>query len=350
MPLLFSLGIHAAFQPSQQSLRSFVRFLGRCVTRLDRVAHCFSVIQEQLRRHSNIRVHLGKVKNWNASGVRPRDCDILQRIAAASDSRESVWKCSDLPADQQGIKVLGTPLGPEDFVAAHLEQVLRDNQTSLEWILMVQDVQCAWALLLHIAASRANYQVRVVRPELTVNVVHATMKVCGGAFATFFGCIQIKVARDTASLPLALGGLGVQSVHRSRQSACWASWATLFSDSNVETPGDRGGVRICFFCCCFAVFVCRSLLLCTHADVATAWNPFYRAARSRAGLLARRVAGARVTINIMIWDLDLAVPKQVLDGRRLEVVVEGFPCLGGRRHFGVYCASRWNSSLRCSPH
>ena len=33
------------------------------------------------------------------------------------------------------------------------------------------------------------------------------------------------LARDTASLPLALGGLGLRSASRSRQSAHWASWA-----------------------------------------------------------------------------------------------------------------------------
>ena len=68
----------------------------------------------------------------------------------------------------------------------------------------------------------------------------------------------------------------------------------------------------------------------------------HRAACSRAGLLARRgfavevaaakvcrEAGARVTTNVMVRDLDLAVPQQALDGRRLEVVVEGLPLFGG---------------------
>ena len=116
---------------------------------------------------ANIRVHLGKIKVWNSSGVRPRACDTLQDIATASGSLDQVWKGSDLPTDQQGIKVLGTLLGHRDFVAAHLARVLRSHETLLERIPAVQDVQCAWALLLHSAASRANYQLRVVRPELT---------------------------------------------------------------------------------------------------------------------------------------------------------------------------------------
>ena len=41
--------------------------------------------------HSNIRVHLGKIKVWNASGVEPRACQILQRIPDASGNLEGFW-------------------------------------------------------------------------------------------------------------------------------------------------------------------------------------------------------------------------------------------------------------------
>ena len=68
----------------------------------------------------------------------------------------------------------------------------------------------------------------------------------------------------------------------------------------------------------------------------------HRAACPRAGLLARRgfavemaaakvcrEAGARVTTNVLVRDLDLGVPHPALDGRRLEVVAEGLPLFGG---------------------
>ena len=42
-----------------------------------------------------------------------------------------------------------------------------------------------------------------------------------------------------------------------------------------------------------------------------------------------REAGARVTTNIMVRDLDLGVAQPALDGRRLEVVAEGLPLFGG---------------------
>ena len=50
-----------------------------------------------------------------------------------------MWKGSGLPTELQGIKVLGTPLGHPDFVAAHLDRVLSDHRTLLERIPAVQD-------------------------------------------------------------------------------------------------------------------------------------------------------------------------------------------------------------------
>ena len=189
MPLLFALGIHAALQAAQLNLphEILMAFLDDVYIASSplRVGHSFAVLQEQLLRHANIRVHLGKIKVWNSSGVRPRACDTLQDIATASGSLDQVWKGSDLPTDQQGIRVLGTPLGHRDFVAAHLARVLRSHQTLLERIPAVQDVQCAWALLLHSAASRANYQLHVVRPELTEGLPVAMTKGCGGVCVAF---------------------------------------------------------------------------------------------------------------------------------------------------------------------
>ena len=132
-----------------------------------------------------------------------------------------------MPTELQGIKVLGTPLGHPDFVAAHLDRVLSDHRTFLERIPSVQDVQCAWALLLHSAAGRANYQVRVVRPALTEAFAMGHDE---GLWRCMCEILRVRLdagvlARDTASLPMALGWLGRRGAVRSRQSACWASWA-----------------------------------------------------------------------------------------------------------------------------
>ena len=50
-----------------------------------------------------------------SGGIRPEACDALERVARAVNPRAVVWKGSDVPSREQGIKVLGTPLGHPDF-------------------------------------------------------------------------------------------------------------------------------------------------------------------------------------------------------------------------------------------
>ena len=70
-----------------------------------------------------------------------------------------------MPTVRQGIKVLGTPLGHRDFVRNHLERTSVDHQLLLDRIPMLEDLQSSWLLLVHCAAARANYMMRVVEPE-----------------------------------------------------------------------------------------------------------------------------------------------------------------------------------------
>ena len=55
-----------------------------------------------------------------------------------------MWRGSQVPSTEQGIKVLGCPLGHTDFVDAHLE----GTSVLLERIPSVPD-QSAWLLLTH---------------------------------------------------------------------------------------------------------------------------------------------------------------------------------------------------------
>ena len=65
----------------------------------------------------------------------------------------------------QSITVLGTPWVTR-ILSAQLEHVVDDHNVLLERIPSIPDVLSAWALLLHCAHARANYALRVVRPDL----------------------------------------------------------------------------------------------------------------------------------------------------------------------------------------
>ena len=75
-------------------------------TKPDRVGAGYAILEQELRVHACIRVHTGKTKIWNQAGVRPEVCDVLEGI----------------PFEEQGIKVLGSPVGHPAFVARQLER------------------------------------------------------------------------------------------------------------------------------------------------------------------------------------------------------------------------------------
>ena len=109
----------------------------------------------------------------------------VERIARAADPDARVWRGSgdtDLLEAQEGMKVLGTPLGHPSYVEAYLQKKVTDQQTFLERIPAVQDSQSAWLLLVHCASARANYLLRVVTPESVAWYASPTMTACGAVF------------------------------------------------------------------------------------------------------------------------------------------------------------------------
>ena len=126
------------------------------VSQPERVGSVYAVLQEALFAHAGIRVHGGKTKVWNMAGVRPASCDVLEQIARNEDPWAVVWRGSGLDSREQGIKILGIPVGHHDFITAFMERKSAEHTTLLEQI-PVPDVQSAWLLLLHCAQARANF-------------------------------------------------------------------------------------------------------------------------------------------------------------------------------------------------
>ena len=100
----------------------------------------------------------------------------------------------------------------------------------------------------------ANCSLRVVRPELVAQVAAAHG---AGLWSCFCDIVNVApdqcsaAARDAATLPLCLGGLGLRSASLTSTPAYWASWADSLHMIRQQHPGvaDRfvagleGGVR-----------------------------------------------------------------------------------------------------------
>ena len=70
--------------------------------------------------------------------------------------------------------MLGTLLGNPAFIHAHLERKVEEQRTLLARIPLVGDLQSARLILLHCAAARANYLLRVVEPQSVSSVCTGT--------------------------------------------------------------------------------------------------------------------------------------------------------------------------------
>ena len=139
-----------------------------------------------------------------------------------------VWRGSEVPVDRQGVKVLGAPIGHPVFVAVQLSAVAEHQETLLQRIPLMPDLQSAWLLLLHCAGARATYFLRVVNPEAALD--YATlhderMWSCLCRLLDMSPNLCDCVAKQCATLPLVLGGLILRSAVRTRLPAHWASWA-----------------------------------------------------------------------------------------------------------------------------
>ena len=231
MPALFSLAQHPALEGIQRRLPDNERLLAflddiYVVCHADRVASIFTMLQEELFQHSAIRVHLGKTKLWNQGGVVPSGTAALTAAARISDPDATMW-CGDqaLPTSEQGIRILGTPLGHPDYVRAELSQLSVKHDALMDKITHVQYLQCAWLLLLYCSAARANYFLRVVHPDLCSTFAAHHDASLRRVLCTLLGVDPSFLFWNVASLPLSLGGLGLRSASLLSRAAYWASWA-----------------------------------------------------------------------------------------------------------------------------
>ena len=135
MPMLF-----AALTATSDRLFGSERLLAfldnqYVVTTPERTVEVHNVLREELWRHARIRVHHGKTRIWNR-GFIPDRCDELEAAAQDADPTARVWWGSheDRPEDQ-GITILGTPVGRPEFVESALAKILANHRELLTRIL-----------------------------------------------------------------------------------------------------------------------------------------------------------------------------------------------------------------------
>ena len=126
MPLLFSLGIHDSLCAVKEQLRPADELFAylddvHVASPPSRTRGAYNLLEAELFAGAGIRLHTGKTRAWNRGGIRPPDLDELE---------EDVW-------DLKGTKILGTPIGSEDFVQRVINRRLEDEAKlwdALTWV------------------------------------------------------------------------------------------------------------------------------------------------------------------------------------------------------------------------
>ena len=115
----------------------------------DRVSVLFDLVRDALPRYAHIEINMGKTRVWNAGGEEPegaRDMGTGENPSWVGDRT--------LPEDQQGLVVLGAPLGSQPFVLKSLEETSRDHARLFSKLKLLPSLQNSWLLLLFCASPR----------------------------------------------------------------------------------------------------------------------------------------------------------------------------------------------------
>ena len=241
MPLLFSLGLHKSLKSISNWLLSTEKVFAflddiYLVCRPNRVA----AVYQELQRHTNIDIHCGKTKIWNRCGEKPSGVDQLTMTARVQDPGAIVWRGDhEIPASEQGMKVLGAPMGRDEYTTRFLEKKSEQHDILFQRIPMVPDVQASWLLLTFCAATRANFYLRNTSPEVARPFATSHYLKVHHCLCQIIGVDPDDVSRGAlqqSTLPFHLGGLGLASAVRTRDGAHWASWADAVSTIHKKDP------------------------------------------------------------------------------------------------------------------
>ena len=122
MPALFALGIAPALGAVQadmlpdERVRAFLDDV-YVTSHPPRVAHLLDKLQHHFFVQAHIRFNPSKTRVWNAAGVQP------PALPAAPDGARLWVGDPGLPASKRGLRILGTPLGTPEYIAAQVDSL-----------------------------------------------------------------------------------------------------------------------------------------------------------------------------------------------------------------------------------
>ena len=126
MPAFFVLARHDALVQADGNLlpsEHIFAFLDDLyiTTTASRAAEATSTVTTPVERHAGVRSHLGKLRMWSTTN-KPAPQEVIDSFGL------DVW-CNAKSAAENGIKILGTPMGTQEFVDAFIgDKIIKENR------------------------------------------------------------------------------------------------------------------------------------------------------------------------------------------------------------------------------
>ena len=186
MPALYSLGQHGALEAAHAQMQPnelLVAFLDDVITiaRPDRVGLAHQHLADELWAHCPVRLNSGKTRIWNLSGRVP------PALGQPGAPEASCWVgAGGRPVEEQGLTVLGVPVGSAAFVRSQLLQSRARHDRLLERLPALGDLQASWLLLLFCCSPRCNYLLRMLAPATTAEYAQDHDSAVLSALSTLF--------------------------------------------------------------------------------------------------------------------------------------------------------------------
>ena len=185
MPALFALGQHRALVVAQVGMHPTTKLMAfhddvYVVTNPARVADSFALLERSLWEHAGIRINMGKTQMFNWENVLPPGCQHIQHAGRQLNPPVIVWRGDSLlPPEQQGITILGTPLGHVEFVKAHLRVKAEEHEVLLNRVKVVSGLGTLSSKLQKTLSSKntfiqKHFHPKTISSKIEDNFIHDT--------------------------------------------------------------------------------------------------------------------------------------------------------------------------------
>ena len=186
-----------------------------------RVEPLYKVLEEAMMRVAAIQLYQGKTRSWNQAGIEP---DNIAEIG------QEVWP--------EGITVLGTPVGSDHYTATKMDERIAKERGDCGTQFLRSPICSALGRSSCKANPRANHSMRTLPPTLSAAYCVAHDAGMWATARALLGGIpqEDEEARQRATLPMRMDGLGLRSAARCAPAAFWASWADSLEMIRDRTP------------------------------------------------------------------------------------------------------------------